>query len=128
MPETILLLQNNAWKAAIVQELLTQSSEGPFVVEWLGSCAAGLERLNYPMKNAITAVLVDLSVPDGQGLETFDQILHASPHIPILVLSNPEHEEVAKQAVQRGAQDYVLDDRLEFAKLLGSDLSATVIA
>lgn len=90
MPETILFLQKSAWKAAIVQELLTRSSAGPFVVEWLRSCAAGLERLNDPMKNAITAVLVDLSVPDGQGLETFDRIFHASPHIPILVLSNPE--------------------------------------
>jgi diguanylate cyclase (GGDEF)-like protein/PAS domain S-box-containing protein len=113
MPETILLLQDCAWKAAIVQALLAQSSEGPFVVEWLRSCAAALERLNDPIKNAVTAVLAELSVPDGQGLETFDRIFQASPHIPILVLSNPEHEEVAKQAVQRGAQDYILDDRLD---------------
>jgi diguanylate cyclase (GGDEF)-like protein/PAS domain S-box-containing protein len=113
MPETILLLQGSAWKAAIVQQLVAQSSEGPFVVEWLRSGAAGLERLNDPMKNAITAVLVDLCPPEGQGLETFDRIFQASPHIPILVLSNPEHEEVAKQAVQRGAQDYILDDRLD---------------
>jgi diguanylate cyclase (GGDEF)-like protein/PAS domain S-box-containing protein len=113
MPEIILLLQDSAWKAAIVQELLAQSSEGPFVVEWLRSGAAGLERLNDPMKNAITAVLVDLSVPEGQGLETFDRIFQAWPHIPILVLSNPELEEAAKLAVQRGAQDYILDDRLD---------------
>ena len=49
MPETILLLHDSAWKAAIVQQLLAQSSEGPFVVEWLRSCAAGFERLNDPM-------------------------------------------------------------------------------
>src|ERR1039457_2263217 len=113
MPETILLLQDSAWKAAIVQELLAQSSEGPFVVEWLRSYTAGVERLNDQVKNSIAAVLVDLSTPDGQELETFAQIFQASPHIPILVLSNPEHEEVAKQAVQHGAQDYILDDRLD---------------
>jgi diguanylate cyclase (GGDEF)-like protein/PAS domain S-box-containing protein len=113
MPELILLLQDSAWKAAIVQELLAQSSEGPFIVEWLRSGSAGLKRLNDPMKNAITAVLVDLSAPDGQGLETFDRIFQAWPHIPILVLSNPELEEAAKHAVQRGAQDYILDDRLD---------------
>src|SRR3984885_1428425 len=113
MPEIILLLQDNAWKAAIVQELLAQSSEGPFVVEWLRSGAAGLERLNDPMKIAVTAVLGDLSEPDGQGLETFDRIFQAWPYIPILVLSNPELEEAAKHAVQCGAQDYILDDRLD---------------
>jgi diguanylate cyclase (GGDEF)-like protein/PAS domain S-box-containing protein len=113
MQETILLLQDTAWKAAIVRDLLAQSSEGPFAIEWLRSYAAGLERLKDQVKNAIAAVLVDLSIPDGQGLQTFDRIFQASPHIPILVLSNPEHEEVAKQAVQRGAQDYILDDRLD---------------
>jgi diguanylate cyclase (GGDEF)-like protein/PAS domain S-box-containing protein len=113
MLETILLLHDSAGKAAIVQQLLAQSSEGPFVVEWLRSCAAGLERLHDPMKNAITAVLVDFSVPDGQGLETFDLIFQAASHIPILVLCSLEHEELAKQAVHRGAQDYIIDDRLD---------------
>jgi diguanylate cyclase (GGDEF)-like protein/PAS domain S-box-containing protein len=113
MPETILLLQESAWKAAIVQELLAHSSEGPFFVEWLRSSVAGLERMSDKGKSAIAAVLVDLSIPDGQGLETFDRIVQASAPIPILVLTNPEQEEIAKQAMQRGAQDYILDDRLD---------------
>jgi diguanylate cyclase (GGDEF)-like protein/PAS domain S-box-containing protein len=113
MPETILLLQDSVWKAAVVRELLVRSTEGPFVVEWLRSCAAGLERLNNSTKNAIAAVMVDLSLAEGEELETFDKIFRASLHIPILVLSNPEHEDIAKQAVQRGAQDYIMEDRLD---------------
>ena len=113
MPETILLLQDSVWKAAVVRELLIRSSEGPFVVEWLRSWAAGLERLNNLTKNAIGAILVDLSLAEGEELETFDKIFQASFHIPILVLSNPEHEDIAKQAVQRGAQDYIMEDRLD---------------
>jgi diguanylate cyclase (GGDEF)-like protein/PAS domain S-box-containing protein len=113
MPETILLLQRSAWRAAIVQKLLACSSEGPFAIEWLRSYAAGLERLSDPKRSAIAAVLVELSVPAGQALETFDRIFQAAPRIPILVLSNAEHEEIAKQAVRRGAQDYILDDRLD---------------
>src|SRR5258708_4005894 len=42
MPETILLLQDNASKAAIVREMLVKSSDPPFVVEWVRSCAAAL--------------------------------------------------------------------------------------
>jgi len=113
MLETILLLQRSAWRAAIVQKLLACSSEGPFAIEWLRSDAAGLERLSDPKRRAIAAVLVELSVPAGQALETFDRIFQAAPRIPILVLSDAEHEEIAKQAVRRGAQDYILDDRLD---------------
>jgi diguanylate cyclase (GGDEF)-like protein/PAS domain S-box-containing protein len=113
MPKVILLLQDNASKAAIVKAMLAQSNDGPFVVEWIRSCAAGLDRLNADKKNDITAIVLDLLLPEGRELEAFDQIFQASPHIPILVVSNPEHEDAAKQAVQRGAQDYILDNRLD---------------
>jgi diguanylate cyclase (GGDEF)-like protein/PAS domain S-box-containing protein len=113
MPHTILLLQVNAAKAAITLELLAKPSDGPFAVEWIRSCAAALDRLNDHTKDDIAAVVIDLLLPQGQELETFEQILRASPHIPILVLSNPEQEEFAKQAVQRGAQDYILDNHLD---------------
>src|SRR6202045_3733103 len=113
MPKAILLLQDNPSKAVIVQAMLAQSSDGPFVVEGIRSCAAGLDRLNAHANNDIAAILIDLLLPEGQELEAFDQIFQASPHIPILVLSSPEQEDVAKQAVQRGAQDYILDNRLD---------------
>jgi diguanylate cyclase (GGDEF)-like protein/PAS domain S-box-containing protein len=113
MPATILLLQDNASKAAVVQEMLARSSDVPCVVEWIRSCAAGLERLRDHTKDGIAAVVIDLLLSDGQAPETFDQIFQAAPHVPILVLCNPEHEDVAKQAVQRGAQDYILDNRLD---------------
>ena len=113
MPESILLLQDSARKAAIVQELLAHSVEGPFVIEWIRSCGAALDRLGDHAKDDITAVIIDLLLSDGQELEILDQIIQASPHIPILVLADSEHEDLAKQAIQRGAQDYILDNRLD---------------
>ena len=113
MPRTILLVREDAVKAAIVQQLLTTFSDGPFDVEWIQNCAAAIDRLTDHRKSDIDAVLVDLLLPDGQDIQAFEQIFQASPHTPILVLCNPEHEHVAKQAVQRGAQDYILDDRLD---------------
>jgi diguanylate cyclase (GGDEF)-like protein/PAS domain S-box-containing protein len=118
MPQTILLLNDNASKSAIVQKLLTQSSEAPFVIEWIKGCAAALDRLHDHTKDEITAILMDLFLVDGRELEVFDQIFRASPHIPILVLGDPEREDAARQAVQRGAQDYILDDRLDSYSLL----------
>ncbi len=58
-------------------------------------------------------MLVDLFLPDSQGIDTFDRLFRAAPQIPILVLSAPEDEELAKLAVQRGAQDYLLKTRLD---------------
>jgi diguanylate cyclase (GGDEF)-like protein/PAS domain S-box-containing protein len=112
MRETILLLQDNSAKAAIVQGLLARSSSAPFTVEWLRTCAAGLVRLKDRKKNGIAAILINLLLPDGRQLEVFNRIFDAAPHIPILILSSPEHEGVAEQAVQRGAQDYILDNQL----------------
>lgn len=112
MPQSILLLSDDAARAAVVQELLAKSSNVPFFIEWTRHRAAALDRLRDHTKDDITAVLIDLLLP-GQELETFDQIFQASPHIPILVLSNPAHEELARQAVQHGAQDYILDNHLD---------------
>ena len=113
MPQTILLVSDNASRVAIIQDLLAKPSDLPFVIEWIRSGAAALDRLHDHTKDDITAVLIDLLLPGTQEFETFDQIFQASPYIPILVLSNPQHEDVAKQAVQRGAQDYILDNRLD---------------
>jgi diguanylate cyclase (GGDEF)-like protein/PAS domain S-box-containing protein len=113
MPVTILLLQDDVRRAAKVQELLVDSNDGPFALEWIRTCAAGIDRLNDRTRDDVAAVLIDLLLPEGQELDAFDRIFQASPGIPILVLSNSEHEEVARQAVQRGAQDYILDDRLD---------------
>jgi diguanylate cyclase (GGDEF)-like protein/PAS domain S-box-containing protein len=113
MPETILLIQDDASMAARVLNLLAQSRDGPFAVEWSRSCSAGLHRLNHQTNIGIAAVLIDLRLPQGQEIDIFDQIFQASPQIPILVLSSPEQEQLAKHAVQRGAQDYILDNNLD---------------
>jgi diguanylate cyclase (GGDEF)-like protein/PAS domain S-box-containing protein len=113
MSESILLLQDSARNAAVIQELLAQSGEGPFVIEWIRSCGAALERLGDHTKDDITAIILDLLLSDGQELEMLDRIIQTSPHIPILVIADSEHEDIAKQAIQRGAQDYILDSRLD---------------
>ncbi len=113
MPQILLVLNDDASKATMVEELLAKSTDPPFVIEWVGSCAAALDRLRDHTKDDITAVLFDLILPNGQELEIFDKVFQATPHIPVLVLSNPEHEDIARQAVQHGAQDYILDSRLD---------------
>lgn len=89
-------------------EALNNSSDMSLQVEWVGHCAEGLQRLE-----GIAAILVDLYLPDSRGIETFDRLFLAAPYIPILVLIDPQNEETAKLAVQRGAQDYLFKGRLD---------------
>jgi PAS domain S-box/diguanylate cyclase (GGDEF) domain len=81
------------------------------------------ERQEEERAGAIVAVLVDLSLPDSHGIETFDRLFRAAPKIPMLVLSASQDEDIAKLAVQHGAQDYLLKGRLDgylLPKTLGS--------
>ena len=117
--KTILLIQDDCRDAHFVREALIHSSDGPFRVEWVRLCSEGLKRLAEEDKlggqpaDVIAAVLVDLFLPDSRGIETFDCLFRLAPHIPILVLSASQDEDVAKLAVQRGAQDYLLTAHLD---------------
>ena len=113
MSQHILLIQDDPADAKAVREALIDSSDASFQVEWVRRCSEGLERLTREGTDGVTAVLVDLFLPDSHGIETFDRLFLAAPQIPILVLSASQDEEIAKLAVQRGAQDYLLKGRLD---------------
>jgi diguanylate cyclase (GGDEF)-like protein/PAS domain S-box-containing protein len=113
MPQTVLLVHGDGAKAKLVKEALVNSSEGFFVVKWVERCSEAVSRLRRDRKEHIAAILINLFLPDSSGLETFDRIFQMSPDVPILVLSSLEHENTAKLAVQRGAQDYILEDHLD---------------
>lgn len=107
--QDILLIQHDSAEAGAVQEALVNSSEGSFRVTWVRHCSEGLDAL----ANRYAAVLVDLSLPDGSGIETFDRLFLAAPQIPILILAVARDEGIAQLAVHRGAQEYLLKERFD---------------
>jgi diguanylate cyclase (GGDEF)-like protein/PAS domain S-box-containing protein len=113
MPQTVLLIHADGAKAKVVKDALLNSIDGFFAVEWVQLCSEGSRRLRKGRKERIAAVLVNLFLSDSHGVETFDRIFQTALDIPILVLSTHEHENAAKLAVQRGAQDYILEDHLD---------------
>jgi diguanylate cyclase (GGDEF)-like protein/PAS domain S-box-containing protein len=116
--QNILLIQNDAVDADAVRDSLVNSSDGAFQVIWLRHCCDALVRLGNKRRQrqpieTIAAILVDLFLPDSTGIETFDRLFQAAPQIPILILTAAEDEDIAKLAVQRGAHEYLLKDRLD---------------
>jgi diguanylate cyclase (GGDEF)-like protein/PAS domain S-box-containing protein len=113
--QNILLVQDHSRHADAVRDALTYSSDGAFRVIWLTRCCDALNHLADKQQTVepVAAVLLDLFLPDSSGIETFDRLFQAAPQIPILILTAVSDEGTAQLAVQRGAQEYLLSDRLD---------------
>ena len=101
----ILLIESDLGAATFIRAALADARDGPFAVEWVLNLDTGLERLG---QGGIKAVLLNLFLSDSQGIETFDKLYATEHQVPILILSDLDHEDVAKLAIQNGAQDYLL--------------------
>jgi DNA-binding response OmpR family regulator len=115
MEHHVLLIESDPAVARVVQEALAGPRESPFIVEWVRQLADGLESLK---KETVAAVFLDLFLPDSQGMDTFLKLSVAVPYVPILVLGDLGEEAVAKGAVNRGAYDYLLKNRLDSYSLV----------
>ena len=104
-PITALLVEDNPGDARLIREMLADREVASVDLECVDRLSTGLERLG---KGGIDLVLLDLSLPDGQGLGTLSKVLIQSPQVPIIVLTGLDDEELALQAVQEGAQDYLV--------------------
>jgi signal transduction histidine kinase len=102
---TILLVEDNPGDVRLMQEILGESTIATFHVEPVGTLAAGLDRLS---QGGIDVVLLDLSLPDSSGLDTFRTLHKAYPQTAITVLTGAADDESAASAIREGAQDYLL--------------------
>lgn len=105
MVNRILLLTDDADDAVMLQDVLGNVAEQAFEVEWLRSLGAGLACIG---RGHVDAILLDLALPDCDGMATFEQMYAAAPHIPIMTLSTGEREAQAINTVHSGAQGYLL--------------------
>jgi len=105
-----LLVEDNPSDAQLIQLMIAQAGGDVFEVEHV-------ERLSDAILRAedgdLGVVLLDLSLPDSHGLDTFARLHARAPHLPIIVLSGLNDTRVAVQAVQDGAQDYLIKGEVE---------------
>ncbi|HEX5504738.1 MAG TPA: ATP-binding protein [Thermomicrobiales bacterium] len=114
-PLGVLLIEDNPGDARLIRELLADVPGAAVRLDWADRLAAGLARL---AETAPDAALLDLSLPDSHGLATFDALRARAPGLPIVVLSGLADAAVALDAVQRGAQDYLVKGRVDGDGLL----------
>ena len=113
----VLLIEDNPGDARLIREMIAEDPDMPFRVH----CAERLgEGLDWLAAGETALVLLDLSLPDSFGLETFTKVFAHSPTVPIIVLTGNDDQNVALSAVKGGAQDYLVKGRLDRELLLRS--------
>jgi diguanylate cyclase (GGDEF)-like protein/PAS domain S-box-containing protein len=107
---TLLLIDNDPAHAEAFHAAAFAANDGSFQPEWFRTLAQAVERLR---RNGVWAIFASMSLPDSEGLETFDKILQAAPGIPILVLAGAADDVIAVEAMRHGAKDYLLEGHID---------------
>ncbi len=100
----VLMVEDNRGDARLIKEMLSEVATGQFELLHAESLEAALKCLG---ETIVDVVLLDLSLPDSHGLDTFVKIRDQSPATPVVVLSGFADEAFALEAVRHGAQDYL---------------------
>jgi serine phosphatase RsbU (regulator of sigma subunit) len=101
----ILLVEDNSIYVDLIRALLARTNGDSFILAWADRLETGLGRLE---EGDIDLVLLDLSLPDSEGLKTFTRVQACAPHLPIIVLTGLDDEALAIQTLRQGAQDYLV--------------------
>lgn len=112
---SVLLIEDNAGDARIIEEMLAEEPLAPFRLRRADRLSRGLELLSL---KETELVLLDLSLPDSHGLETFAKVYAHAPKVPIIVLSGNDDQTLALYAVKSGAQDYLVKGKIDRELLL----------
>lgn len=114
-PNRVLLVEDNPGDARLVREMLADAEDNPFQVHITDTLVGALSALS---QGHFDVVLLDLSLPDSNGLETLLAVQRHSADLPIVMLTGLASEAVALAAVKHGAQDYLVKGSLTPESLL----------
>jgi signal transduction histidine kinase len=104
LPIRVLLVEDNLVEARLLQELLSDSKLTRFDIVRAGRLD---EAISNVQGNEFDVILLDLSLPDASGIETFRRLHAVVGNVPVVVLTGMEDETIALTALQEGAQDYL---------------------
>ena len=110
----ILLVEDTPSDAVLLQATLDGRYPGQYTTTTATTLA---EAKTLLARQAVDAVLLDLSLPDSQGLETIGRLAVVAPNVPIVVLTGVADEGIAMEAVRGGAQDYLLKGQADGAMI-----------
>ena len=106
----ILLVEDNPGDVRLLREMF--STERPNSYEITHLPRLGLA-LNHLAKGGVDIVLLDLGLPDGEGLDTVRRVRKLAPQVPLIVLTGRDDDAAVAEAMLEGAQDYLVKGQIE---------------
>jgi PAS domain S-box-containing protein len=107
----VLLVEDSPGDARLLREMLADNSQGRFGLKEAASLREATDRLSG--KDGCDLILLDLTLPDSEGLGTLQHIMNAAPQAPIIVLTGRNDESLGVESIRIGAQDYLIKGQTE---------------
>ncbi|MBR9814920.1 response regulator [bacterium] len=104
-PLRLLLVEDSKFDAKLIQTYL-RSADAPRGLE-ISHASRLQDGVDHLKAHHCDCVLLDLGLPDGEGVDNIEAILGAAPDVAIVVLTGLKNDKVATSALQQGAQDYI---------------------
>ncbi len=118
----ILIIEDNPQDLRLIEEMLKEVQNPVFELHHSKRLSEGLRCL---VRDSYDILLLDLSLPDSVGLDTFFSVYEQAPEVPIVILSGFSDEETAIKAVGEGAQDYLVKGHVS-SPLLSRSISYAI--
>ena len=112
---TMLIVEDNRGDARLLSEMLIEQNLHTIVLKHV-ECMADAEQ--YLSEHSVDMILLDLGLPDTQGLDAVRRAHAAAPRVPLVVLSGLADETMAVHALKEGAQDYLIKGQIEPRELV----------
>jgi two-component sensor histidine kinase len=109
-PLRILLVEDNPGDVRLLREMLSTERPGSFEIVNLPRLGLAL---NHLAKGGVDIVLLDLGLPDENGLETVRRVRKLAPDVPLVVLTGRDDDATIAEAMLEGAQDYLVKGQIE---------------
>lgn len=106
-PLTVLLVEHDAADARAIRREFAQATGRLFILHWVTRLDDAMKQLE---KGGVDAVLLNLTLPDSQGLATLERVTRFATEAMVLILASAATEESARRAVEHGAREYFIKD------------------
>lgn len=111
----VLLIEDELADATLIRNALSEEDENQIIIRHVDRLSSAIDLLE---KEEFDVILSDLSLPDSQGIETFENLHTRISNIPIIVLTGLDDKGIALSAVSKGAQDYIVKEQMNCGQLL----------
>ncbi len=108
--KVLLLIEDNPGDAHLLREMFNDHGSQDTELTQVG-CMSDAEK--HLEQGQVDIIMLDLGLPDAQGLETLRRARAAAPHVPLVILTAMDDESLAVKALQEGAQDYLIKGQIE---------------